>query len=367
MLIFDGDYPMAYGAIDLNRDLTLPIEEVRAAQDGSREQDRWPATGTMASLPEMRRGKVAVALVKIAGRIQRKNSPIWGYRSGDVAYAAAQAHLAYYRILEGRGEARILRSRGDFSEHMQTWSEATNYEDLPIGMVLGMEGADPILWPEHVHEWWESGLRTINLAHYGISTYSHGTGRPGGLLPPAKPLLREMEGLGMVLDLTHTADEAFWQALDLFSGPVMASHQNCRALTPGERQFSDEQLNALLERGGVIGASMDTWMIYAEGGINWGGDIPPRRSVFPREAVTLEHLVDHMDHVCQLAGNSQHAAIGGDTDGQGGQDGAPYEIDTVADYQKIADILDNRGYAEADIANVMYRNWQRFYEQSLPA
>ena len=88
---------------------------------------------------------------------------------------------------------------------------------------------------------------------------------------------------------------------------------------------------------------------------------------FPREAVTLEHLVNHMDHVCQLAGNSQHAAIGGDTDGQGGNDGAPYGIDTVADYQKIAEILDNRGYAEADIANIMYRNWQRFYEQCLPA
>ena len=143
MLIFDGDYPMAYGAIDLNRDLTLPIEEVRAVQAGSREGDRWPASGTMASLPEMRCGKIAAALVKISGRIQRKNSPIWGYRSGDVAYAAAQAHLAYYRILESRGEARILRTRKDFSEHIQTWSEATSYENLPVGMVLGMEGADP--------------------------------------------------------------------------------------------------------------------------------------------------------------------------------------------------------------------------------
>ena len=147
MLIFDGDYPMAYGAIDLNRDLTLPIEEVRAVQEGSREQDRWPAAGTMASLPEMRRGKIAAALVKISGRIQRENSPIWGYRSGDVAYAAAQAHLAYYRILERRGEARILRTSGDFSEHIQTWSEATNYEDLPVGMVLGMEGQIPSFGP----------------------------------------------------------------------------------------------------------------------------------------------------------------------------------------------------------------------------
>ncbi len=368
MLIIDGDYPMAHGAVDLNRDLTLPIDEVRAVQEGSREAARWPASETMASLPEMRRGKIAAALVKISGRIQRKGSPIWGYRSGDIAYAAAQADLAYYRILERRGEARILKTREDFNAHIQTWLEAESYNDLPIGMVLGMEGADPILWPEHVHEWWESGLRTINLAHYGVSTYSHGTGRPGGLLPPAKPLLHEMDGLGMILDLTHTADEAFWQALDLFSGPVMASHQNCRALVPGERQFSDEQLKVILERGGVIGASMDTWMLYPRGNLDWGGKVfPARRNRFPREAVTLEHLVDNMDHVCQLAGNSQHAAIGGDTDGQGGKDGAPYEIDTVADYQKIAEVLERRGYAQEDIINVMYRNWQRFYEQWLPA
>ena len=377
MLIIDGDYPMAYGAVDLNRDLTQPIAEVRAAQDASREQERWPASGTMASIPEMRRGKIAIALVKVAGRIQRENSPIWGYRSGEIAYAAAQAHLAYYRILERRGFARILKTRQAFNELMHTWLDATtpsggepnptDYDDLPIGMVIGMEGADPILWPEHVHEWWESGLRTVNLAHYGVSTYAHGTGRPGGLLPPAKPLLREMEALGMILDLTHTADEAFWSAMDGFSGPVMASHQNCRALVPGERQFSDEQLKAILARGGVIGASMDTWMLYAEGNIDWGGEIPSRRSRFPREAVTLEHLVDHIDHVCQLAGNSEHAAIGGDTDGQGGKDGAPYEVDTVADYQKVAEVLENRGYAQPDIANVMYRNWQRFYEKWLPA
>lgn len=367
MLIIDGDYPMANGALSRNHDLTRPIAEVRAAKGEFPEQAQWPTSGVMASLPEMRHGKVAAALVKMCARIHREDNPLWGYRSGDLAYAAAQGDLAYYRILESRGETRILKTREDVKGHMRTWLEAKRYEDLPVGTILGMEGADPILWPEQVHEWWESGLRVISLVHYGVSTYAHGTGRPGGLLPPAKPLLREMEALGVILDLTHTADEAFWQALELFSGPVLASHQNCRALVPAERQFSDAQLKAILARGGVIGASMDTWMLYAEGNLDWGGEIPSRRSRFPREAVTLEHLADHIDHVCQLAGNSQHAAIGGDTDGQGGKDGAPYEIDTVADYQKVAEVLEGRGYAPEDIANVMYCNWQRFYEQWLPA
>lgn len=169
----------------------------------------------------------------------------------------------------------------------------------------------------------------------------------------------------MILDVTHTSDQSIREELDIFDGPVLASHENCRALCPGERQFPDEILNRIIERGAVIGASMDTYMIYSKG-TEWD-DIKPRREVFGREEVTLEHLVDHIDYVCQLAGNSLHSAIGGDTDGQGGVEGAPYEIDTVADYQKIADVLECRGYSDEDIDNVMYRNWQRFYEKWLPS
>ena len=78
-------------------------------------------------------------------------------------------------------------------------------------------------------------------------------------------------------------------------------------------------------------------------------------------------MANHIDHVCQLAGNANHAAIGGDTDGQGGVDGTPHEIDTVADYQRLGPILSERGYSDEDVAKVMYLNWQRFYEQHLPA
>ncbi len=82
--------------------------------------------------------------------------------------------------------------------------------------------------------------------------------------------------------------------------------------------------------------------------------------------MSLEDYANHIDHICQLAGNSLHTAIGGDTDGQGGANGAPFEIDTVADYQKIADVLERRGYKQEDIENVMYRNWQRFFGTWLP-
>lgn len=370
MLIFDGDYPMAYGALDLNRDLTLPIAQARAIPD-KEPQTSWPNRELMATLPEMRRGKVAGALVKVVGRIKRPNSPLWGYASGDAAYAAAQGHLAYYRILARRGAARLLLSRSDFVSHMAAWAAADRTEaptaELPVGFVLGMEGADPILWPEQVHDWWADGVRVVSLTHYGVSTYAHGTGTAGGLTPLAKPLLQEMAKVGMMLDLTHLADESFWQALELFTGPVLASHQNCRALVPGERQFSDAQLQAVMARGGVIGVSMDTWMLYAPSNLDWAkAGITDRRALFARSEVTLAQVADHIDHLCQLAGNADHAAIGGDTDGQGGADGAPAEVDTVADYQKVAMILAQRGYTQAAIEQIMFRNWQRFYTHWLP-
>ena len=149
---------------------------------------------------------------------------------------------------------------------------------------------------------------------------------------------------------------------------MLASHQNCRALVPGERQFSDAQLQAVIARGGVIGVSMDTWMLYAPSNLDWAkAGVTDRRALFARSDVTLAHVADHIDHLCQLAGNADHAAIGGDTDGQGGADGAPAEVDTVADYQKVATILTQRGYTQAAIEQIMFRNWQRFYTQWLPA
>ena len=369
MLIIDGDYPMSYGAIDMDRDLTMSVDELRKAPAGhvGAAHREGNDQGMMACIPEMRKGKVAVALVKVVGRVWRPGSTIWGFRTDENAYAQAQAHLAWYRYMSEIGELRVLATTSDFSDHMKEWSDATDHGDLPVGVVIGMEGADPIVNSDQAQEWWDAGLRVVSLSHYGPSRYSHGTGTgtDGGLFPPARPLLEEMERLGIILDITHTSDESVRQAVEIYGGPLLASHQNCRAIVPGERQFPDHQLTWIIERGGVIGCSMDTWMLYT-GGLDWA-NITSRRDSFAREDVTLEDYANHIDYICQLAGSSHHAAIGGDTDGQGGVDGAPYEIDTVADYQKVAEVLDRRGYKTEDVENVMYRNWQRFYEKHLPA
>ena len=362
MLIFDGDYPMAHGALDLNRDLTLPLDEVRAA-------DANPSNIPFACLPEMRRGGVYCALMKIAARRLRKDSILPGYRGKEVTYAVAKGQLALYRGLESTGEAVVVTTAGQLRALAEQWEQGEGDSRLPVGCLLGIEGADPILTPGQVREWWDDGVRVVSLTHYGRSRYAHGTGTgtEGGLLPPGPELLREMEACGMLLDTTHIADRSFWEALDHYSGPILASHQNCRALAPGERQFSDGQVRAVIERDGVVGASMDTWMLREKQEIDWADAAGyPRREYYAREEVTLEHIANHVDHVCQLAGNSRHAGIGGDTDGQGGIDGAPFEIDSVADYRKLAPILERRGYGSEDVAKVMYGNWHRFYTSYLP-
>ena len=369
MLIIDGDYPMAL-AVQANRDLTMSIEEARNAPPLCHPDSGWDDEQIMATLPEMRRGKVAAALVKVAVDMERPGAIIpGGPRSDHLAYALGQGQMAYYHILQATGDARLLRTREEFRSHMAEWSGAAEYDDLPVGFLLGMEGADPILWPSQVHEWYEQGLRVISLGHYGPSRYAHGTGTgtDGGLFDGAAELLQEMDSLGMVLDVTHTSDESVRQALDIFTGPVLASHQNCRAIVPGERQFDDEMLRRIIDRGAVIGASMDTWMLTRRVEKDWGGNKHERQEFYPPEEVTLRDLADHIEHVSELAGNTLHAAIGGDTDGQGGAEGAPFDVDTVADYQKVADVLAERGWNDGDIENVMYRNWQRFFEQTLPA
>jgi membrane dipeptidase len=160
-----------------------------------------------------------------------------------------------------------------------------------------------------------------------------------------------MEEIGMILDVTHLADESFWQAVDLFKGPILASHNNCRALVPGDRQFSDEQIRCLIQREAVIGAAFDAWMLYP----NWV------RGETRNSVVGLEAVVDHIDHICQLAGSARHTAIGSDLDGGFGTEQSPGDLDTIADLQKIPVLLRKRGYAESDIEAIMHGNWLRFF------
>jgi membrane dipeptidase len=273
------------------------------------------------------------------------------YRNQEMAYAVAQGQLAYYRVLESEGQVRMIEDWPLLEAHLCSWKDAGE-TTAPLGLILSMEGADPIVSPSQVEEWWDDGLRVVSLSHYGVSAYAHGTGTSGRLTDRGVELLKAIEEVGMVLDVTHLADESFWQAFEQFQGPVLASHNNCRALVPGGRQFSDEQIRHLIERGSVIGACCEAMMLYR-------GWVVGETS---NSVISLDAYVDQIDHVCQLAGNTRHAAIGSDLDGGFGVERCPYDLDTIADLQKIPALLRNRGYQEVDIEMIMHGNWIRFFK-----
>jgi len=312
------------------------------------------------ALPEMRRGKVALCFATLLARSTGNAVPHLDYPSPIQAHGVARGQLAYYRGLEQEGVIRIVTDVGGLERHMAEWEawDAADKPDLertpPLGFVISMESADPILSPDRLHLWWEDGVRVIGPAHYGPGQYAGGTGTEIGLTDRGVELLEEMERLGIILDLTHFSDQAFWEAVDRTAGPVLASHNNCRALVSHQRQFSDEQLRAIFQRGGVIGVAFDTWMLQ----LGWIKDHSTN------ERVTLNDVVDHIDYICQLAGNCRHAAIGSDLDGLFGREKSPRDLDTIADLQKLPGLLADRGYGDPDISAIMHGNWLRLLRQS---
>jgi membrane dipeptidase len=352
--IFDGHLDLALFALAYNRDMTEP-----AAVSNQREEGMTDALDRglgAVSLPDMRRGRVAVCQSSLAARVNREARPVnrldLDFATQSMAYANAQGQLSYYRVLEEVGEVGLVRSVQDLDRLWERW-ETEEGSDLPVGIIVSMECADPILGPDQLESWWEAGLRSVSLTHFGHGQYAAGTGVEGPLTGRGRELLSQLAQVGMTLDVSHLAEESFYGALDHFPGPVIASHNNCRALVPGDRQLSDEQIRLLLDRSAVIGLVLDAWMLVP----GWvHGESSP-------ENLRLTAVADHIDHVCQLAGNSRHAAIGSDV---GGLNHMPADFHTIADLQKLEPILAERGYFESDLDNIFNANWLRHFRRWLP-
>lgn len=355
MLIFDAHLDLAWNAIDWNRDLKLPVEKIRALERGAGLTDKARCQNTVA-FPELRQGKVALFIATLLARLHRPGlmPAFQRYGSMDAAYASGYAQMAYYRALERQGVLRWIKDWRGLESHLRAWQADENSQTLPLGFILSMEGADPILSPDQVPEWWEAGLRIIGPAHYGVSPYAHGTGTEGGLFPDGPRLLKEMQKVGMILDVTHLSDQCFDEALDLFTGPVLASHHNNRTLVPNQRQLSDDQTKRLISRKAVIGIAFDNWMLHPD----WV------RGQSKAELVKMERIIDHIDRVCQLAGNARNVALGTDLDGGFGREQSPGDLDTIADLQRLPDMLKARGYSPPDIEGILHGNWIRFFREA---
>ncbi len=349
MLIIDAHLDLAWNALQWNRNLEQSVYTIRTRESNLSGPGR--GRGTVA-LPEMRKARVALCFATLLARSTGHTVPNLDYSSPLQAYAAAQGQLAYYYALSELGEVRLIKNLIELNSHIREWEgweSDTQKTQPPLGLIISMESADPIVKPDQLSAWQEAGVRIIGPAHYGAGRYAGGTSTELGLTPDGLALLREMGQHGIILDLTHLSDQAFWQAIEYFDGYVLASHNNCRALAPHQRQFDDRQIRAIIARDGVIGAAFDNWMIRP----GWV------RGVKDSERVVIEHVVDHIDHICQLAGNANHAALGSDLDGGFGREQSPADLDTIADLQKLVEILIRRGYSMEDVSLIMHGNWLR--------
>jgi membrane dipeptidase len=368
IFVFDAHLDLAMNALEWNRDLTRAIGEMREREHDQRDKpDRGRGT---VCLPELRRGNIGLVVATQIARYAKPSHPLGGWHSPAQAWAMTQGQLAWYRAMEEVGELVSIKDRAGLEKHLELWrttnpsapnSARTNESHhavsnpdapLPIGYVLSLEGADSILTLEHLERSVAQGLRAVGPAHYGPGTYAFGTDSEGSIGQRGRELLKEMERLGLILDATHLCDTSFREALEVFRGPIWASHSNPRALTPHNRQFTDDQLRELFRRGAVIGTPLDAWMMIP----NWvRGETTPEGT-----QLRLDRMIDHIDYVCQLAGSSRHSGIGTDLDGGFGREQCPMDLDTIADLQRLPGMLSARGYKPADIEAIMHGNFIEF-------
>ena len=391
-LIVDAHLDLAWNALSFDRDQTLPLEAIRAREAGMTGRGRAQCTTSLAA---MRDGGVGICLATVLARALPAQEMQTFYAESTVASrqrgevilredldfanqticcAAAQGQLAYYRMLEYDGHLQMIRSAEDLQQAATEWQQwLAGQEDRepgtaagsagaalpgapPIGAILSMEGADPIRSPKETAKWFENGLRTACLAHYGPSAYAMGTGGDGPLTPAGVELVREFDRLGILLDLVHTADLALEQALEHYSRPVFVSHGNCRSLVPHDRQMSDSQIRQIAARDGVLGVVLDAWMIVKDYDRNGNRADNP----------TLEHLALHVDHICQITGSSRHVGIGSDLDGGFGYEQTPLEVTSIEHLQLLGEILSRRGYTDETIDAIFHGNFLRVVLENLP-
>jgi membrane dipeptidase len=266
-----------------------------------------------------------------------------GYTTAEEAESAAQAQLAYYQSLESKKLLRIVRKPDELPR-------ADGKREAQLPAIILMEGADPIITPPDAIGWFAAGVRMVGMA-WKRTRYAGGTGAPGGLTADGKKLVKVLDRLGMIHDASHLAEESFWDLMKLSDGPVVATHSNCRAFVPTDRQLSDEMIRAIIQRDGVIGINFfDRFLV------------PP--SEWPRRA-GLQDVVMHARHICDLAGSTRHVAIGTDMDGGLGLENIPEEIATSGDLPRLSEAFSAGGFTATDIANFLNANWLRFFAARL--
>lgn len=336
MILIDGHLDLAYNALAVGRDLTLPLDELRGLEQRERQE-------ALITLPELRAGGLSIVFATLfaAPASAGDRLPSQSYQTPQEAGALATEQLELYERWEECGLVRILRDQPGLKAHLEA-------QDGVPGIVILMEGADPITDPSEVAGWAQRGVRIVGLS-WQQTRYAGGTHSPGPLTDLGRELIPALNEAGLTLDVSHLAEESFWQALELKPRAIIASHSNARALLPTDRHLSDAMIRALAERDAVIGLVLGNRFIKA--GLDHDA---------PKESVTLRDLAEQAAHIAELAG-WQHLGIGSDFDGGFGVQETPLEITRGADFERLGE-----AFPEAHRATVLGDNWLRTLRQHLP-
>ena len=363
-LIIDAHQDLAWNMINLGRDYTRSAYDIRESE----KHTPIPAYNgnTLLGWPQYQQANVAIVFGTLFCTPKRRDKGTYDiqvYETQEEAYKLYRQDLEVYLRLTDQNpdKFRLLFNLRDLNSHIEQWqSHIDQAEDPPppVGIVILMEGADGILEPEQVEHWYQWGVRLVGPAWAG-NRYCGGTLEPGPLTKLGYRLLENMADVGLILDISHMDHEAARQSLDFFAGQVVATHANAEALLEGipiNRHLKDETIHQLIQRNGVIG------MVPMNPFLDWhwkenGG----------RTSVSLDNFVSQIDHVCQIAGNTNHVGIGTDFDGGFGVELAPHDIDTIADLPKLKTLLADKGYNQEDIDRILSGNWLRILQNNLPA
>ena len=355
-IIIDGHQDIAWNALEFGRDPTKSAYQIREEEAGT----GIPAVvgERITGLPEYRKGRIGIIFATIFVMPRHRAYNRWNkvtYSNPAQASTQAMQQIEYYKQLsEIINGPKLISKLSDLEDLVSQIQDETNPEKLNVGFILLMEGADPIQSPKELLTWYEAGIRIVGPA-WRATRYAGGTGEPGPLTELGRTLLTEMSRLNIILDLSHMAEASYFEAVDIYSGPIIASHSNPRTYLPGDRGLSDEMILKLVEKDGVVGIM--PYNQYLKPGWSQGQ---------PRESVTLETVADAIDYVVQLIGNVNHVALGSDFDGGFGLNEIPYEMDSIADLGKIVSPLENRGYKKKDVEAIMNGNWLRILRKGLP-
>jgi membrane dipeptidase len=354
LIVVDAHQDIAYNAVTFGRDYRLSALKKRRVEA---ERQPMPPPATL-GLPEALVGRVAVVFATLFVAPDGASPSGWPEATYATPRGAHDLALAQYdvyqRLADETPNLSLVRDAAELDAVLATWTPEADLRARRQGLVLLMEGADPILEPRQFEEWYARGVRIVGPA-WSETRYAAGTGKPGRLSPLGRELLEVMRAFDAVLDLSHLAEEAYLEALEMYDGPVIASHSNPRRFRDTDRHLSDAMIRLLAQRDGVMGIVPYNRFLSAR----WSsGD--------PKSKVPLGIVADAIDHVCQLTGSAAHVGLGSDFDGGFGADSIPDELDTVADLIRLADVLRARGYSEADVAAVMGGNMLRVLRAALP-